>query len=155
MLLAIQLCRLTSFLTPKLLVSMDAAERGSRRAADRGSDAAEIDRGSCKGSLVGGPDVVDFDPLDPCFPFLAEVVSMVCGERLEYLARDAASERAVTDRNYAHQRVVCRAVLAREGDALELYVILTHARPPGNMRNVVSLYLLSSTLEAPTSSDLQ
>ena len=69
---------LTSFLTPKLLASTVAAERGSRRAADRGSAAAETDRGSCKGSLVGGADVVDFDPLAPGLPFFAEVVSIVC-----------------------------------------------------------------------------
>ena len=72
---------LTSFLVPKLLASADAAERGSRRAADRGSDAADIDRGSWRGSLVGGAGVVSFELLLPCFPFLAVAASTDCGER--------------------------------------------------------------------------
>ena len=69
----------TSFFAPKLLASMEAAERGSRRAADRGSDAAEIERGSCRGSVVGGAAEVPFELLPP-FPFLAEVASTDCGK---------------------------------------------------------------------------
>lgn len=74
----------TSFLAPKLLTSMEAAESGSRRAAERGSDAAEIDRGSCRGSPVGGAAEVSFDPLS-FFPFFAVAASTDCKETLKDL----------------------------------------------------------------------
>lgn len=62
---------------------MEAAESGSRRAVERGSDAAEIDSGSCRGSLVGGAAEVSFDPLS-FFPFLAVIASTDCKEIAEY-----------------------------------------------------------------------
>ena len=68
---------------------------------ERGSDAAEIDRGSCKGSLVGGAEEVSFDPLLP-FPFFADVVSTDCKRILEYCASNNASMRGLTDCNNAH-----------------------------------------------------
>lgn len=64
-------------MAPKLLTSMEAAESGSRRAVERGSDAAETDKGSCRGSPVGGAAEVSFDPLS-FFPFLAVAVSTDC-----------------------------------------------------------------------------
>ena len=76
---------------------MEAAERGSRRAADRGSDAAEIERGSCRGSVVGGAAEVPFDPLPP-FPFLAEVASTDCGKnKCRYSSTLRASSRGCED----------------------------------------------------------
>ena len=74
----------TAFLAPKLLLlaSIEAAERGSRRAADNGSEAAEIDSGSCRGSLVGGAELVSFELLSPSFPFFADAVSTDCGEKI-------------------------------------------------------------------------
>lgn len=130
----------TSFLTPKLLASMEAAERGSRRAAERGSAAAEIDRGSCKGSLMGGAEAVDFEPLAPCFPFFAEVVSTVCREAR--VSREVHSEcETVTDRHNAHQRMVGNGVLTRETNTLQFDVVATHTRPPrGKGRSVRTTY---------------
>ena len=122
-------CVCTTFFAPKLLLSIEAAERGSRRAAERGSDAAEIDRGSCKGSLVGGAEEVSFDPLLP-FAVFADVVSTDCKETLEYRTSNSTSMRGLTDRNNAHQRMVGSGVLAREADALQFHVIAAHARSP-------------------------
>lgn len=78
----------TSFFAPKLLASMEAAESGSSRAVERGSDAAEIDRGSDRGSLllVGGAEGVSFDPLTP-FPLFAKAVSTDYKEILESTLR--------------------------------------------------------------------
>ena len=48
---------------------MEAADRGSRRAADRGSDtergsdATKAERGSCRGSEGGGAGSLSFEPL--------------------------------------------------------------------------------------------
>lgn len=61
---------------------------------ERGSAAAEIDRGSCRGSLVGGAEGVSFDPLLP-FAFFADVVSTDCKETLEYRASNSASVRGL------------------------------------------------------------
>ena len=74
---------ITVFLAPKVLEdSAEAADRGSRRAGERGSAAADIDRGSCRGSLGGGADTVSFDPLAPSFVFfVVEAVSTNCSER--------------------------------------------------------------------------
>ena len=70
----------TSFLAPKLLEGCEEEERGSRRAAERGSAAADTERGSCRGSSGGGADALSFDPLAPAsLPFfVTEAVSTDC-----------------------------------------------------------------------------
>ena len=58
---------------------------------------------------------------------------------LQHTASILARVRGLTDRHYAHERVISGGILAREAHTLLLQVVLAHAGPPAGGEESVTL----------------